>query len=63
MPDRIDPADFIVKSKIRTLYQEADMRVSEEVWNELGHRVTRAVKESIRRAQANGRKTVKGCDF
>ena len=63
MADRIEPADLIVKSKVRTLFQEADMRVSDDVWNELGHRVTRAVKESIRRAQANGRKTVRGSDF
>jgi histone H3/H4 len=62
MADRIDPTDLLVKSKVRDLYREADMRVSDEVWKELGHRVSRAVKESIRRAQANGRKTVKATD-
>ncbi len=63
MTEKIEPADMVVKSKVKTLFAEADMRVSQEVWNEIGHRVTRSVKEAIRRAQANGRKTVKGMDF
>ena len=63
MTERIDPADLIVKSKVKTLFAEAQMRVSGEAWNELGHHVTRAVKAAIRRANANGRKTVKASDF
>lgn len=63
MAERINPADLIVKSKARTLFAEADMRVSSDAYNELGHAVTRAIKQAIRRAQANGRKTVKGSDF
>jgi hypothetical protein len=64
MPDtRIDPAELIVKSKIRAIISEADMRASDEIWNELGHTVTRKVKEAIRRARANGRKTLKAADF
>ncbi len=63
MTERIEPADLIVKSKVETLFAEAEMRVSPEVWNELGHQVTRAVKGAIRRAAANGRKTVKAGDF
>ncbi|MCO4745266.1 MAG: hypothetical protein KC912_10805 [Proteobacteria bacterium] len=60
--DRVDPADLIVKSKVKKLFAEADMRISQEVWNELGHQVTRSVKVAIRRAKANGRKTVKAQD-
>ena len=63
MADRIDPGDLVVKSKIKVLLAESEMRGSAEIYNELGHTVTRAVKNAIRRAQANGRKTVKGCDF
>ena len=63
MSEKIPPAELVVKSKVRTLFKEADMRVSDEVWNEIGHQVTRSVKTAIRRAKANGRKTVKGTDF
>jgi len=61
--NRIDPTELIVKAKIRTLLSEAGMRASDEIWNELGHTVSRKVKEAIRRAKANGRKTLKAADF
>ena len=60
--EKIEPADFIVKAKVKALVKEADMIASSEIYKELGHTVTRAVKQAIRRAQANGRKTVKGSD-
>ena len=64
MPEnRIDPAELIVKSKVRALLSEAEMRASDEIWKELGHTVTRKVKEAIRRAKGNGRKTLKAHDF
>ena len=59
---KIDPAEFIVKSKVKALIKEADMNASSEIWVELGHQVTRSVKLAIARAKANNRKTVKGCD-
>ncbi len=62
-PNQIQASDFIVKSKVKVLFAEANMRISGDAWNDIGHQVTRAVKEAIRRAQANSRKTVKGCDF
>ncbi len=61
--DSINPADFVVKSKVKTLLSEADMRISSDAWKDVGHQVTRAIKLAIRRAQSNGRKTVRGCDF
>ena len=61
--NQIEPTDFIVKSKVKELISEAGMRISAEAWNDLGHQVTRAVKTAIRRAKANDRKTVRGCDF
>jgi len=61
--EKVVPAELIVKAKVRTLLKEADMRVSDDAWNELGHQVTRSVKSAIRRAKANGRKTVRGSDF
>lgn len=60
---KINPADFIVKSKVKELIKEADMNASGEIWEELGHAVTRSVKFAIARAKANKRKTVKGCDI
>ena len=61
--DLTNPADFVVKSKVKALIAESDMRVSGDAWNDIGHQVTRSIKDAIRRAQANGRKTVRGCDF
>ncbi len=63
MADRIAPAGLVVKSKIRELLREADMRGSEDIYKELGHQVTRTLKQAIRRAKGNGRKTVKAHDF
>lgn len=60
---KIELSEFVVKSKVRALLKEAGMRASDEIWDELGHRVTRSVKIAIQRAEANGRKTVKACDI
>ena len=60
--EKLNPADFIVKSKVKELIKEAGMNASAEIWTELGHGVTRTVKVAITRAKANKRKTVKGCD-
>ena len=60
--ERIDPAEFVVKSKVRQLIREADMQVSADLWDELGRSVGRRVKMAISRAQANGRKTVRASD-
>jgi histone H3/H4 len=61
--NQINPAEFVVKSKVKTIVAEADMRISGDAWSDLGHQVTRTVKSAIRRAKANGRKTIKGSDF
>ena len=60
---KLDPAEFIVKAKVKTLIKEAGMNTSAEIWAELGHTVTKTIKRAIRRAQANGRKTVKAADI
>ncbi len=60
--DKTPPSDFIVKSKVRDLFREADMKASADVMDELGYRVTRSVKRAIARAKANGRKTVRSHD-
>lgn len=59
---KIDVADFVVKSKVKELIKEAGMNTSAEIWEELGHVVSRTVKIAIARAQSNKRKTVKACD-
>jgi len=61
--NKIDPADLVVKAKVKTLIKEADMNASAEIWAELGHVVTKTIERAIARAQANGRKTVKGQDI
>ena len=60
---KMDPADFVVKAKVKTLIKEAGMNTSGEIWTELGHTVTKTIKRAIARAQANGRKTVKATDI
>ena len=60
---KIEPAEFVVKAKVKTLIKEAGMNASAEIWTEIGHTVTQTVKRAITRAQANGRKTVKASDI
>jgi histone H3/H4 len=60
--NQINPADFVVKSRIRELLKEAGMNASSDLWESLGLVVTRTVKVAISRAQANKRKTVRGHD-
>ena len=60
---KLEPADLIVKAKVKMLIKEAGMNASGEIWTELGHAVTKKVKRAITRAQANGRKTVKAGDI
>jgi len=52
---------LVVKSSIRELLGE--MRASEDFWSKLNEVVEKEVKNAIERAKANGRKTVRGCDF
>ena len=59
---RIAPADLLVKSKLKKIAAENEFRMSEEVFKELGHVVTRHLKRAMARAKANGRKTVKAQD-
>lgn len=56
-------SEFVVKAKLKVLFKEAGMNVSGDVWDAAGHAVTRAAKQAIGRAQANGRKTVRASDF
>jgi len=61
--NKINPADLVVKAKVKQIIKEAGMNTSAEIWAELGHTITKKVKRAIARAQANGRKTVKGTDI
>lgn len=61
--DKIKRSDFVVKSKVKVLLKEAEMKASAEIWEQIGHEITRSVKMAINRAKANKRKTVKACDF
>ena len=61
--EKITPVEFVVKSKVKQLLKESDMHASSDIWDVLGHTVTRAVKQAIGRAQANKRKTVRSYDF
>ena len=60
--DKLDRTEFIVQSKVRVLLREAGMHASADLWDALGHQVTRSVKRAIVRAKANGRKTVRATD-
>ena len=61
--DKIKRSDFVVKSKVKVLLKEAEMKASAEIWEQIGHEITRSVKMAINRAKANKRKTVKASDF
>lgn len=61
--DKINRSEFVVKSKVKVLLKEADMKASADIWDQIGHEVTRSVKMAINRAKANKRKTVKAYDF
>ena len=61
--EKIETSELVVKSKIKALIADGDMRASADIWDEVGHIVARSVKKAMGRAQANGRKTVKASDF
>ena len=52
---------YVVKSAVRGLLK--GMRASEDFFTALDALVADAVKNAIKRAKANGRKTLRGCDL
>ncbi len=56
-------ADLCVKSKVKELIKTAEMNCAGDVFDALGGLVGWHVDQAIKRAKANGRKTVKGSDI
>lgn len=52
-----------VKSTVKVLAQESEMRVSGEFYEQLDHAVTELVSRSILRAKQNGRQTIQPQDL
>ena len=52
---------FIVKSKIKDMLGTTN--VSQEFYDELNKKVKAMIADSVKRAEANGRKTVMGRDI
>lgn len=56
-------SDLCVKSKVKEIIKQSDMNCAGDVFEALGGIVHWYVQQGVARAQANGRKTVKGHDI
>jgi len=50
----------IVKSAVRSV--AGDIRISDDFFDALNKKVVDLIKEAVKRAEANGRKTLRGAD-
>ena len=55
--------NYVYKSKLAELLKEEGMRMSGDAIEAIDAMVEDAIKKAARRANSNGRKTVKPCDF
>ncbi|MCS7093952.1 MAG: DUF1931 domain-containing protein [Candidatus Aenigmarchaeota archaeon] len=53
-------ANLVIKSAVREV--AGDIRISDEFFDALNKKVAELVKEAVKRAEANGRKTLRGAD-
>jgi histone H3/H4 len=56
-------ADFVVGSKVKALVKESGMNTAGTLIDAVDAKVSELVKDAVKRAQANGRKTVRDCDI
>ncbi len=55
--------NYVYKSKLYEVLKANGMRLSGDAIDAVDEMVEKAIKKAAERAKANGRKTVKGCDF
>ena len=55
--------NYVYKSKLAELLKEEGMRMSGDAIGAIDAMVEEAIKKAAERANSNGRKTVKPCDF
>jgi histone H3/H4 len=55
--------NYVYKSKLYEVLKAQGMRLSGGAIDAVDEMVEDAIKKAAERAKANGRKTVKGCDF
>jgi histone H3/H4 len=55
--------NYVYKSKLYEVLKATGMRLSGDAIDAVDEMVEDAIKKAAERAKANGRKTVKGCDF
>jgi histone H3/H4 len=55
--------NYVYKSKLYEVLKAKGMRLSGDAIDAVDEMVEEAIKKAAERAKANGRKTVKGCDF
>ncbi|MGD8982511.1 MAG: hypothetical protein JSW56_15495 [Deltaproteobacteria bacterium] len=55
--------NYVYKSKLYEVLKAKGMRLSGDAIDAVDDMVEEAIKKAAERAKANGRKTVKGCDF
>ena len=56
-------ADYVVGSKIKALVKASVMNTAGTLVDAVDAEVAALVKKAVKRAQANGRKTVRDCDI
>jgi histone H3/H4 len=55
--------NYVYKSKLYEVLKTKGLRLSGDAIDAVDEMVEGAIKKAAERAKANGRKTVKGCDF
>jgi len=55
--------NYVYKSKLYEVLKAQGLRLSGDAIDAVDEMVEEAIKKAAERAKANGRKTVKGCDF
>jgi len=60
---KVKKMSYIVKSKIRELAKSLDISISREADDVLSAAVEEIIKKAAKRAEGNGRKTVKARDI
>ena len=52
-----------VKSVVKAIISKSKMRVSGDFWNALNNEIAHHIEKAIKRAKANGRKTLRASDI
>lgn len=54
---------LVVNSRVREVVKKLNMNISANFAEELSDKVEEIIREAVNRAEANNKKTVRGCDL